>query len=159
MLFSYIGISTGEAFSRWKALCTGILQFFPIEKDDYVKEYAGKIECKRGKNNYIMKINGMNLWIYGDKNGRPAQCINHLCDPNSGFVQWGMDGLPHMCFFAKKNRKSWMEFTFDYNWVWVSGQVQTVCLCRSDNCDGYIEKKERRREKIRREWLWHGWYT
>jgi hypothetical protein len=56
-----------------------------------------------------------------------------------------------MCFFAKKNIKSGKEFTFDYNWDWVSGQVQTVCLCWSDNCDGYIEKNERRREKFKSE--------
>jgi hypothetical protein len=34
-----------------------------IEKDDYVIEYVGKIEYKRRENNYVMKINGMNLWI------------------------------------------------------------------------------------------------
>ncbi len=38
-----------------------------IEKVGYVIEYVGKIEYKRRKNNYIMKINGMNLWINGDK--------------------------------------------------------------------------------------------
>jgi hypothetical protein len=31
-----------------------------IEKDDYVIEYVGKIECKRRENNYAMKTNGMN---------------------------------------------------------------------------------------------------
>ncbi len=41
-----------------------------------------------------------------------------------------------------------MEFTFDYNWDWVSGQVQTVCLCWSDNCDGYIEKKRKAYKKL-----------
>jgi hypothetical protein len=56
-----------------------------------------------------------------------------------------------MYFFAKKKMKSGMEFTFDYNCKLVSRQVQSVCLCRSDNCDGYIEKKERRGEKVRRE--------
>ncbi len=113
------------------------------KRDDYVIEYVGKIEYKRRENNYIMKINGMNLWINGDKNGGPAQYINHSWDPNCELVQWGMDSLPHMCFFAKKNIKSGMEFTFDYTWDWVSGQVQTVCLCGSDNCDGYIEKKRK----------------
>ncbi len=88
----------------------------------------------------MMKIIGMNLWINGDKNGGPAQYINHSCNANCELVQWGVDGLPHMCFFAKKNIKSGIEFTFDYNWDCVSGQVQTVCLCWSDNCDGCIEK-------------------
>ncbi len=117
-----------------------------IEKDDYVIEYVGKIECKRRENNYVMKINRKNLWINGDKNGGPAQYINHSCSPNCELVQWGVDSLPCMCFFAKKNIKSGMEFTFDYNWDWVSGQVQTVCLCRSNNCDRYLEKKGRHKE-------------
>jgi palmitoyltransferase ZDHHC9/14/18 len=94
-----------------------------IEKDDYVIEYMGKIEYKKRENNSVMKINGMNLWINGDKNGGPAQYINHSCNPNYELVQWGVDGLPSMCFFAKKNIKSGMEFTFNYNWDWVSGQV------------------------------------
>jgi histone-lysine N-methyltransferase ASH1L len=85
-----------------------------------VIEYMGKIECKRRENNYIIKINGMNLWINGDKNGGPAQYINHSCNPNCKLVQWGVDNLPRMCFFAKKNIKSGMEFTFDYNWDRVS---------------------------------------
>jgi hypothetical protein len=38
-----------------------------IEKDEYIIEYVGKIEYKRTENNYIMKISGMNLWIYGEK--------------------------------------------------------------------------------------------
>jgi SET domain-containing protein len=83
----------------------------------------GKVEYKRRENNYVMKINRMNLCINGDKHGGPAQYINHTCNPNCELVRWGVDGLPHMCFFAKKKKKSGMEFTFDYNWDLVSGQV------------------------------------
>jgi hypothetical protein len=43
-----------------------------IDKDDYLIEYVGKIEYKRWENNYMMKINGINLWINGDKSGGPA---------------------------------------------------------------------------------------
>ncbi len=53
-----------------------------IEKDEYVIEYVGKIEYKRRENNCVMKINGMNLWISGNKNGGPAQYINHSCNSN-----------------------------------------------------------------------------
>ncbi len=63
-----------------------------------------------------MKINGMNFWINGDKNGGPAQNINHSCNQNCELVQWGVDCSPRMCFFAKKNIKSGMEIIFDYNW-------------------------------------------
>ncbi len=65
----------------------------------------------------------MNLWINRNKNGGPVQYINHSCNPNCESVQWGVDSLPHMCFFAKKKIQSGMEFTLDYNWHWVSGQV------------------------------------
>ena len=58
-----------------------------IEKDDYVIEYVVKIEYKRRANNYVMKKNRTNLWINGDRNGGPAQYINHLCNPNCELVQ------------------------------------------------------------------------
>jgi SET domain-containing protein len=94
-----------------------------IEKDEYVIEYVGKIDYKRRENNYLMKINGMNSWINGNKNGGQAQYINYLCNPNYELVQWGVDGLPRMCFFSKKKIKSGMEFTFDNNCSWVVRQV------------------------------------
>ncbi len=89
---------------------SGLFAMEDIEKDDYVIEYVGKIEYKRRENNYMMKINGMNLWIDGDRNGGPARYMNHSCNPNCELVQWGVDGLPRMCFFAKKNIKIGMEF-------------------------------------------------
>jgi SET domain-containing protein len=58
-----------------------------IVKDEYVIEYMGKIEYKRTGNNYVMKINGMNLWINGNRTGGPAQYINHSCNLNCELVQ------------------------------------------------------------------------
>jgi hypothetical protein len=84
-----------------------------IEKDKYAIEYVGKIEYKRTENNYVMKINGMNLWINKNKRGGPAKYINHLCNPKCDLVQLGVDSLPCMCFFAKKMINSGMELTFD----------------------------------------------
>jgi SET domain-containing protein len=97
-----------------------------IEKDEYVIEYVGKIEYQRTENNYVVKINGMNLWITGNKNGGPAKYINHSCDPNCELVQWGVVDLPCMGFFAKKMINSGMELTFGYNWELVSRHVGTV---------------------------------
>jgi SET domain-containing protein len=93
----------------------GLFAMEDIEKDEYVIEYVGKIECQRLENKYVMKINRMNLWINGNKNDGPAQYINHLCNPNCELAQWGVDGLPRMCFFDKKKINSGMELTFDYN--------------------------------------------
>jgi hypothetical protein len=56
---------------------SGLCAMKDIEKDDYVIEYLGEIEYKRRENNHEMKINGMNLLINGNKNGGPAQYINH----------------------------------------------------------------------------------
>jgi SET domain-containing protein len=115
-----------------------------IAKDEYVIEYVGKIEYKRTENNYVMKFDEMHLWINRNKNGGPAQYINHLCSSKCELIQWGVNGLPCMCFFAKKKIHNGMELvTFDNNWELVKGQVQTVCLCKSDNCDGQIEKKRK----------------
>ncbi len=61
---------------------SGLFALGDIEKDDYANEYLGEIEYKRWENNYVMKINGINLWINGDKNSGPAQYINCLCNPN-----------------------------------------------------------------------------
>jgi SET domain-containing protein len=102
---------------------------------------VGEIEYNRRENNYMMKINGMNLRINGDKNGGPGQYMNHSCNPNCELVQWGVDCLARMCFFANKNIKSGMEFTFNYNWDRVSGQVQIVCLCRSEIAMDILRKK------------------
>jgi SET domain-containing protein len=78
----------------------------------------GKIEYKNMENNYVMKINGMSFWINGNKFGGHAQYINHSCNSNCELVQWGMDGLPHMCFFAKKKVNSGMDLTYDYIGSW-----------------------------------------
>ncbi len=52
---------------------SGLFAMEDINKDDYVIEYVGRIEYKRRENNYMMKINGINLWIKGNKNGGPAR--------------------------------------------------------------------------------------
>jgi SET domain-containing protein len=46
---------------------SGLFAMEDIEKDEYVIEYVGKIDYKRRENNYLMKINGINSWINGNK--------------------------------------------------------------------------------------------
>jgi SET domain-containing protein len=58
--------SRSKTYKRCKGI--GLFAMEDIEKYDYVIEYVGKNEYKRRENNYIMNINGMNLWINGDKN-------------------------------------------------------------------------------------------
>ncbi len=51
---------------------TTFLQWRILKKMTVI-EYVVKIEYKRRDNDYIMKIDGMNLWINGNKNGGPVQ--------------------------------------------------------------------------------------
>jgi SET domain-containing protein len=48
---------------------SGLFAMEDIEKDEYVIEYVGKIEYKRTENNYVLEINGINLWINRNKIG------------------------------------------------------------------------------------------
>jgi SET domain-containing protein len=65
---------------------SGLFAMEDIDKDDYVIEYVGRIEYKRRENNYMMKINKINLWINGNKNGGPAQYMNYSCSSNCELV-------------------------------------------------------------------------
>jgi hypothetical protein len=48
-------------------------------------------------------------------------------------------GLPHLCFFAKREIKKGTELTFNCNWIKERGKG-TKCFCGDENCSGYIEK-------------------
>ncbi len=65
----------------------GLFAMEDTEKDEYAIEYVGQNEYKRRENNYVIMINGMILWINGNKNGGPAKYMNHLCGPNCELVQ------------------------------------------------------------------------
>jgi SET domain-containing protein len=80
--------------------------------------------------------------VYIDANidGGLAKYINHSCNPDCKPFQWYVEGLPRMCFFAKRDIKKGAELTFDYQWAKVMGKRPTKCLCDEENCRGYIEK-------------------
>jgi hypothetical protein len=78
------------------------LQWRILKKDDYVIELVEKIEYKRKENVYLMKVNGMNLWINGYKNGGPAKYTYHSCNSNSELVQWQVDSLPHSASLPRR---------------------------------------------------------
>jgi hypothetical protein len=46
---------------------SSLFAFEDIDKDDYVLKYVGKIEYRRRENNYMMKIDRMNLLINRNK--------------------------------------------------------------------------------------------
>ncbi len=76
----------------------------------------------------------------------PSNYINHSWEPNCKLRQWGIDGLPLMCFFANKDIKCGEELTIHYNWeLAVKNKEEckekaTKCKCKTQKCDRFIEK-------------------
>ncbi len=82
-------------------------------KDNFIIEYLGKVTKKHG-GIYCMKINMPKFkgkrkkrvfLVHIDAStidGGLAKYINHSCDPNCKLIQWYGEGLPRMCFFAKR---------------------------------------------------------
>ncbi len=61
----------------------------------------------------------MHTTVYIDANidGGLAKYINHSCNPNCKLIQWYVEGLPRLCFFARREIERGTELTFDYNWT------------------------------------------
>ncbi len=55
----------------------------------------------------MMKINGINLWINGNKNDGPAQYMNHSCNPNCELVQWGVRQFAMYVLLCQEEYKEW----------------------------------------------------
>jgi SET domain-containing protein len=115
-------------------------------KDDFIIEYTGKVTKTIGRK-YSMKIKPpesirkeKTVYIDAKIDGGLAKYINHSCNPNCKPFQWYVEGLPSMCFFAKRDIEKGAELTFDYQWANVMGKKSTKCLCGEENCRGYIEK-------------------
>jgi hypothetical protein len=116
------------------------------KKDDFIIEYMGKVTKKHG-GNYSMKINPPpeskgkrdTVYINAKIDGGLAKYINHSCNPNCKLIQWYVEGLPHLRFFARREIKRGTELTFNYNWIMGRGK-RTECFCGGENCDGYVEK-------------------
>lgn len=115
-------------------------------KDDFIIEYTGKVTKTIGRK-YSMKIKPpesirkeKTVYIDAKIDGGLAKYINHSCNPNCKPFQWYVEGLPRMCFFAKRDIEKGAELTFDYQWANVMGKKSTKCLCGEENCRGYIEK-------------------
>jgi SET domain-containing protein len=118
-------------------------------KDDFIIEYMGRV-TKKHDGNYSMKINppefkgkrkkGVDtVNINANIDGGLAKYINHSCDPNCKLIEWYVEGLPRLCFFAKREIKKGTELTFNYNLIKERGKGMK-CFCEGKKCSGYIEK-------------------
>ncbi len=93
----------------------------------------------KGKSNDNAKRD-TTVYINANIDGGLAKYINHSCNPNCKLVQWYVEGLPHLCFFARRKIKRGTELTFIYNWTKEKGKKRTVCSCGETICYSYIEK-------------------
>ncbi len=111
-------------------------------KDDFIIEYMGKVTKTNGDGGmYSMKIKppesirrGKMVYIDTNIDGGSAKYIIHSCNPNCKPFQWYVEGLPCMCFFAKRDIKKGVKLMFDYQWAKVMGKRPTKCLCGKKNC-------------------------
>ncbi|KAG7197122.1 hypothetical protein KM043_007212 [Ampulex compressa] len=131
-----------------------------IVKGQFICEYAGevislqealsRIEANKRDNtmNYVLVVSEH----IGEKKimtcidpkyfGNIGRYANHCCQPNANLVPIRVEGLvPRLCLFACRDIERDEEVTFNY----ASGVVNsvhnlsdTLCLCGSTNCFGYL---------------------
>jgi SET domain-containing protein len=90
-----------------------------------------------------MKYKGFDLWVNPTKTSGLAKFMNHSCNPNCVNQMWAVQGIPQLCFFAKRKILKGQELTFSYGWTLPKEDLKqkgTVCLCGAKSCNGTIEK-------------------
>ncbi|KAI6652683.1 Histone-lysine N-methyltransferase SETMAR [Oopsacas minuta] len=73
--------------------------------------------------------------------GNESRFINHSCKPNLTIMPVRVNSiLPHLCMFALKDIPIGEELTYDYagGSDVIVDKATSVCLCKSDNCRGYL---------------------
>jgi histone-lysine N-methyltransferase ASH1L len=55
------------------------------------------------------KVKRETVYIDANIDGVFAKYINHSCNPNCKLIQWYVEGLPRLCFFARREIKKGTE--------------------------------------------------
>ncbi len=127
---TYIIEYLGEKISKEESQRRG------IEWDSYAQEEdIGRV--------YIFELNE-EYDIDGNSDDNVAKLINHSCEENCEAV---VDG-DSIWITAKRNISAADELTFDYGFD-MSHFIDHPCLCGTDNCLGYIVRRDQR-QKIRK---------
>lgn len=146
-----------EAGEKGLALVTEKL----IRKGQFICEYAGEvigiIEARRRIENN-KRENGMNYVLVVSEHiadraivtcidpkyfGNIGRYCNHSCEPSAALVPVRVESpMPRLCLFATRDIEPGDEVTFNYAAGIDNDSVRnysdTVCLCGSTNCAGYL---------------------
>lgn len=74
--------------------------------------------------------------------GNIGRYCNHSCEPSAMLIPVRVEGpVPRLCLFARRDIEPDQEITFNYAGEannFVQNHSDTLCLCRSINCSGYL---------------------
>lgn len=136
-----LGLFTGKSIGKGKFIC------------EYAGEVIGlsearrRVEANRNSTNYVLVVRehigdrAIVTCIDPKQFGNIGRYANHSCEPNANLVPVRVEGpVPRLCLFASRDIGIGEEITFNY-----AGGVNSVrnpsvtrCLCRSNNCSGYL---------------------
>ncbi|XP_053989406.1 probable histone-lysine N-methyltransferase set-23 [Hylaeus volcanicus] len=136
----------------------GLFTTKSIKKGQFICEYAGeaigieearrRVEAHKDSMNYVLVVSEH----IGDRVivtcidpkyfGNIGRYSNHSCEPNAKLVPIRVEGVvPRLCLFACRCIEIGEEITFNYA-DGVANSVHdlsdTLCLCGSKNCSGYL---------------------
>ena len=135
----------------------GLFAAKKIPKDAYIIQYLGELITKKESTQrgldqyetaeerdegsvYIFELDGKRD-LDGNFEWNIARLANHSCDPNCEAQD--IDG--EIWFVSLRDIKKGEELTFDYGYALEHWQDHP-CLCGSDDCVGYIVRKEDRKK-------------
>lgn len=125
----------------------GVFALEPIEKGRRILEFQGRVlpTAELTDDMLAMQV-GPDLWLASDGT-LLDDCVNHSCDPNSGFL----DGRPVL--FALRDIAAGEEIGWDYSTSigWPGWTLD--CCCGAGNCRGVVrswgELPSAERERLR----------
>ena len=80
------------------------------------------------------------LSIDARRKGNLARFINHSCEPNCEIMEWMVEGVPRVGFFALRDISVGEEITMSsYGLMSTPNLKRRPCKCKSLSCTGYMD--------------------
>ena len=134
-----LGIEKKVAVKNMGDKGSGLVAAEAIPAKLYVMEFKG-IVCDKHENSlYVMEVN-VSKFIDADVNKGDFKCgyINHSCKPNLIAEKWMVLGEERVAMYALVDIDVGDELTFSYSNDYSKNSKRVPCLCKMDNCTGYI---------------------
>ncbi|GAX72908.1 hypothetical protein CEUSTIGMA_g363.t1 [Chlamydomonas eustigma] len=137
-------------FGRSKMHGWGMFAAEPIEAEEFVMEYLGEIirvsisdvrerqYRAAGLDDYMFRVDAE--WVLdATRKGGAARFINHSCEPNCYTKIIVVDGLKHVCIYAKRRIELYEELCYNYKFQYEDDVDKKVpCNCGARNCTKWM---------------------